>query len=193
MSKSARRRLSAICFVLADERGMQRVYENLARKVITLEEARRMGVDLSTCTECFMEGKQVPSTHWGPDGNRLCQQHAEAKGLENCESMMPGVEMSPADLVRNFVIEQFKDEATMRKMHAEYWSPLEEKAGGTADGLEKLLNQFIEDQGFKIKHRWLLYHCFILWWRSAGDIGADVEEDAVSKLRGLLAAVAQYN
>merc|ERR1712113_555832 len=80
-AKAARRRLSATAFVLKDEKSMQRVYENLAKRVITLEEARRMGVDLSTCTECFLEDKQVPSTHWGPDGQRLCEFHAKAKGL----------------------------------------------------------------------------------------------------------------
>merc|ERR1712048_1553725 len=114
---------------------MGRVYENLAKRVITLEEARRMGVDLSTCTECFVEETQTPSTHWGPDGQRLCEQHACAVGLQNCESMTPGAEMSPVDLLRNFVIEHFTTEDAMRKAHAKYWSPLEDKAGGTAEGL----------------------------------------------------------
>ena len=73
-----------------------------------------MGVDLSTCTECFLEGKQVLSTHFGPDGTRLCERHAKEKGLENCELMTPGVEMSPVDLIRNFVIEHFKDVPSTR-------------------------------------------------------------------------------
>merc|ERR1712083_1079278 len=121
MGKAARKRLSAIAFVLEDERSMQRVYENLAKRVITMEEARRMGVDLSTCTECFTEGIQTPSTHWGPNAERLCERHAAEQGLHNCEMMTPGIEMSPIDLIRNFVIEHFKDEPTMRRVHAEYW------------------------------------------------------------------------
>merc|ERR1711920_1220193 len=142
MAKAARRRLSAIAFVLDDERSVQRVYENLAQRVVTMDEARRMGVDLSTCTECFMENRQTPSTHWGPDGQRLCEKCATAKGLERCESMTPGVEMSPADLVRNFAIEHYKDEDSMRRAHAQYWSPLETSAGGTAEGLEQVLQKF---------------------------------------------------
>merc|ERR1712232_1277732 len=117
---------------------------------ITLEEARRMGVDLSTCTECFTQDKQTPSTHWGPNAERLCGSCAAEKGLEKCEKMMPGVEMSPVDLIRNFVIEHFKDEPSMRRAHAEYWSPLETKAGGNAEGLEHLFKQFLETQGFKV-------------------------------------------
>ena len=74
-----------------------------------------MGVDLSTCHECHAEGKQTPSTHWGPDGHRLCERHAKAVGLEKCEEMTPGVEMSPVDLIRNFVIEHFKDEKQQHK------------------------------------------------------------------------------
>merc|ERR1712070_993963 len=105
MAKAARNRLSATAFVLEDERSMQRVYENLAKRIITLEEAKRMGVDLTTCHECHAEDKQSPSTHYGPDGHRLCERHAKAVGLDKCETMTPGVEMSPVDLVRNFVIE----------------------------------------------------------------------------------------
>merc|ERR1711879_129139 len=150
---------------------------------VTLDEARRMGVDLSTCTECFLNGKQTPSTHWGPDGQRLCEQCSRAKGLDNCESMTPGVEMSPVDLVRNFVVEHFKSEEDMREVHAKYWSPLEEKAGGTAEGLEKLFAKFLADQGFKLKHRWQLYSMFMCWWRSGIPLDGSLEEHAITRLQ----------
>lgn len=165
MSKAVRRRLSVIAFVLDDERSVQRVYENLAKRVVSLEEARRMGVDLSTCTECFLEEKQTCSTHWGPDGQRLCRAHAEAVGLDACETMTPGIEMSPVDLIRNFVMEHFAEESQMRRAHAECWSPLETKAGGTAEGLERVLKEFLAAQGFTTKHRWELYNAFVVWWR----------------------------
>lgn len=193
MSKAARRRLSVIAFVLDDERSVQRVYENLAKKVVSLEEARRMGVDLSTCTECFLEEKQTCSTHFGPDGQRLCRSHAEALGLDRCETMTPGVEMSPVDLIRNFVMEHFADESEMRRAHAECWSPLEAKAGGTAEGLERVLQEFLAGQGFTIKHRWELYNAFIVWWR--GWRGGDgslpgamiVSDSATARLQEILA------
>eukprot|EP00746_Dinoflagellata_sp_MGD_P012987 gnl/MRDRNA2_/MRDRNA2_127876_c0_seq1.p1 gnl/MRDRNA2_/MRDRNA2_127876_c0~~gnl/MRDRNA2_/MRDRNA2_127876_c0_seq1.p1 ORF type:complete len:653 (+),score=117.85 gnl/MRDRNA2_/MRDRNA2_127876_c0_seq1:77-2035(+) len=188
MAKTARKRLAAIAFVLKDERSVQRVYENLAKRNVALEEARRMGVDLSTCTECFLEDKQVPSTHWGPDGERLCECHAVAKGLQNCESMTPGVEMSPADLIRNFVIEHCKDEPTMRKVHADYWSPLEARAGGTAEGLERTLATFLAEQGFKLKSRWQLYSIFVAWWQNGAATDCSVEEYAKARLGEILAA-----
>lgn len=188
MAKAARRRLSTIAFVLDDEKSVQRVYDNLAKRTVTMDEARRMGVDLSTCTECFMNGIQTPSTHWGPDGQRLCERCASEKGLENCESMTPGVEMSPVDLVRNFVIEHFKSEDAMRKAHAEYWSPLEEKAGGTAEGLERLLGRLMTDQGYKIKHRWQLYGIFISWWNNGAGSEDSSEPHAIARLEELLTA-----
>lgn len=147
-----------------------------------------MGVDLSTCTECFLEDKQVPSTHWGPDGERLCECHAVAKGLQNCESMTPGVEMSPADLIRNFVIEHCKDEPTMRKVHTDYWSPLEARAGGTAEGLEQILAMFLAEQGFKLKTRWQLYSLFVAWWRNGAATECSAEEHATARLGEILVA-----
>lgn len=189
-SKAIRRRLSTIAFVLDDERSVQRVYENLAKRAVSLEEARRMGVDLSTCTECFLLDRQTVSTHWGPDGQRLCKEHAEAAGMDRCESMTPGVEMSPADLIRSFVMEHFADEAQMRQAHAELWSPLEAKAGGTAEGLERVVKDFLASQGFTTKHRWELYSAFVAWWRdSQGGSGSAAAGDAATaRLQQMLAS-----
>jgi len=187
MSLAIRKRLSTLAFVLEDERSVQRVYENLAKRAISLEEARRMGVDLSTCTECFLEEKQTPSTHYGPDGQRLCRKHAEAVGLANCETMTPGVEMSPVDLIRNFIMEHYPDEAAMRKAHAEYWSPLEVKAKGT-EGMETVMREFLASQGFKIKHRWELYKAFIVWWRSVEEKESNVSTQATVRLKEILAS-----
>eukprot|EP00931_Biecheleriopsis_adriatica_P085924 TRINITY_DN60692_c0_g1_i1.p1 TRINITY_DN60692_c0_g1~~TRINITY_DN60692_c0_g1_i1.p1 ORF type:complete len:523 (-),score=113.11 TRINITY_DN60692_c0_g1_i1:25-1593(-) len=189
LTQAVQKRLSLIAFILEDERSMQRVYENLAKRVITLDEARRMGVDLSTCHECHVEGKQTPSTHWGPDGHRLCEKHASAVGLDMCEAMTPGIEMSPVDLIRNFVVEHYRDEASMRKAHAEYWSPLEKTAGGRSEGLEQLLKTFLEAQGFHIKHRWYLFSAFTVWWRNGKKLELNSEATANSKLQELSAAV----
>merc|ERR1712039_163945 len=135
-----------------------------------------------------MENRQTPSTHWGPDGQRLCEKCATAKGLEQCESMTPGVEMSPADLVRNFAIEHYKDEDSMRRAHAQYWSPLETSAGGTAEGLEQVLQKFFLQQGYRLKHRWQLYSAFIAWWRSDERSDLSGPEFASSRLAELLEA-----
>merc|ERR1711933_30906 len=102
--------------------------------------------------------------------------------------MMPGVEMSPVDLIRNFMIEHFKDEPSMRRAHAEYWSPIEAKAGGKAEGLEQLFKQFLEAQGFKVKHRWSLYHAFIVWWRSGDADEPSPEARVTAKMGEVLAA-----
>merc|ERR1712224_1035831 len=90
------------------------------------------------------------------------------------------------DLIRNFVIEHFKDEATMRQVHADYWSPLEKKAGGTFEGLEALFKNFLETHGFRIKHRWYLYSAFIVWWRGGKKVGSSTESAAIAKLGTLL-------
>lgn len=126
--------------------------------------------------------------YWGPDGHRLCERHARAIGLSTCEEMTPGVEMSPVDLIRNFVIEHFKEEATMRKVHAEYWSPLEKKAGGKAEELEPLMKKFLEAHGFHIKHRWYLYSAFTVWWRCGHKHAALTEAVAIAKLGEILSA-----
>mmetsp|Transcript_77110 Transcript_77110/g.140158 ORF Transcript_77110/g.140158 Transcript_77110/m.140158 type:complete len:112 (+) Transcript_77110:2-337(+) len=102
--------------------------------------------------------------------------------------MTPGVEMSPVDLIRNFVIEQYKEEPAMRKAHATYWSPLEAKAGASAEGMEQLLRGFLTNQGFKLKHRWQLYGAFIAWWRSAAATEQSAEEHATARLEEILAS-----
>merc|ERR1712181_195259 len=45
--------------------------------------------------------------------------HMMSKGW-GAEGSTPGVEMSPVDFIRNFVLEHFPDEQMMRKMHAQY-------------------------------------------------------------------------
>jgi len=186
MAKATRRRLSVLAFVLDSDQSVQRVYENLAKRVMTLDQARQLGVDLGSCVEAFMEGVQTPATHWGPDGQRICEIHAAKIGLDKCELMTPGVEMSPADLIRNFVIEHFDDEAAMRQAHAEFWSPLETMAGGTAEGLEQLLSEFLSKQGFTLKQRWQLYTLFVAWWRATSAEGMPANVLARERLEDIL-------
>jgi len=158
-----------------------------------VEELQRTNHDLLSCIECFTEGeggKQTKATHFGPGGERLCPEHAKLK--PGCEPMTPGVPMSPVDLIRNFVFDHYQDEATMRQVYAEYWSPLEARCGGSTQLIEHSFKAFLTRQGFATQHRWELYKVFIAWWcarlTSKGNPAA-VEEYATTNLSELLAGM----
>merc|ERR1712060_370507 len=158
---AALNRISMTAFVIDNEDSIQSVYENLARRAQMAEAAKSAGMDLYSCVECFMESedKQTTSTHWGPEGERLCAKHAAAK--PGSEEMTPGIAMSPVDLIRNFILNHFSTEEEMRRVHAEHWSPIEQKHGVSGQQLEQAFVNFLESRskacegkGLGVQSRW---------------------------------------
>jgi hypothetical protein len=97
------------------------------------------------------------------------------------EGSTPGIEMSPVDFIRNFVLENFADdEQMMHSMHSSYWSPLETRVG-SVEGMEQFFQQFLSSQGFPAK-RDEMYDSFEAWWRMGITQQVDLAEYAVSKL-----------
>lgn len=87
--------------------------------------------------------------------------HALTEGWGE-EGSSPGIDMSPVDLIRNFVLEHFPDEATMREAHAKYWSPIEQSVGSPND-MECFFQDFLSKQGLQT-YRCSLYDDFEAWW-----------------------------
>merc|ERR1712039_130897 len=103
-----------------------------------------------------------------------------------------GVEMSPVDFIRNFVLEHFSGEQMMREMHAQYWSPLELKIG-SVENLEEFFKTFLISQSFAedTTARCDLYDSFEAWWRAgmqSHQLG--LPEYATMRLEEMSAAVA---
>jgi len=96
----------------------------------------------------------------------------------------PGIEMSPIDFIRNFVLENFGDEQIMRRMHSMYWSPLETRLG-PASSMEEFFKAFLSSQGFRCS-RDELYDTFESWWKAGLPTQADLSEYAEEKLREML-------
>lgn len=96
-----------------------------------------------------------------------------------CEGSTPGIDMSPIDFIRNFVLDHFPDEQGMRKMHAEYWSPLETKVG-SVENMEYFLVKFLASRGIQTD-RSGLYDSFEDWWKSGMSQELDLAECARSK------------
>jgi hypothetical protein len=109
--------------------------------------------------------------------------HAMSKGWGS-EGTTAGIEMSPVDFIRNFVLEHFSDEQVMRKMHAQYWSPLEAELG-SVESMEHFFENFLTLRGFRT-HRAELYDSFEAWWKSGIQSQQLVlEEYAATKLAEL--------
>lgn len=102
------------------------------------------------------------------------------ENLTNQKRVGPGVELAPIDMVRNFVLEHFPNEAAMRQAHAEYWSPMEKGAGGP-EGLSKWLCNFIT-----FKSESSLSGDFMDWW-AQGEVTVS-RRGATQRLQHLLNA-----
>merc|ERR1712232_800833 len=100
------------------------------------------------------------------------------------EGSTPGIEMSPVDFIRNFVLENFPDEQTMRKMHSQYWSPLETRVG-SVDDMQRFFQAFLSLRGFPAGSD-RLYDAFEDWWKAGLPQQADLAEYAASKLMEML-------
>merc|ERR1719265_268881 len=95
-----------------------------------------------------------------------------------------GIDMSPVDFIRDFVLEHFSDEQTMRDMHAQSWSPLETEIGGV-ENMERFFIDFLTSRGFST-NRADLYDTFEAWWQSGSHSQQIVvEEYATAKLAEL--------
>lgn len=101
------------------------------------------------------------------------------------EGSTPGIEMSPVDFIRNFVLENFADdEQMMRNMHSQYWSPLEIRAG-SVEGMEQFFEEFLSSRGFPTK-RDEMYDNFEAWWKTGiMQQQVDLAEYAISKLNDI--------
>jgi len=191
MADAALNRLSFLCFRLEGADSVQSVFEGMAKKNLMMEQLKGTALDLGSCAACYASGdgeKVVVATHWGPDGHRLCTACAEQ--APGSELMTPGMPMVPVDLIRNFVIDHFGSEASMIRVHNEYWRPLEAAYGHSNESLEAALASFLEAQGLSGPSRWALYSGFVTWWRSfvgtaTADV-TDVEDQAACKMAALL-------
>jgi hypothetical protein len=178
-------RLSALAFTVDSPEALQSVFEGMARKSQLMEQFEGTEHDLGSCATCFASGDGglvVPSTHVGPEGDRMCQ--ACAAKTPGAQPMTPGMPMVPLDLLRNFVCDHFASEARMVEAHASYWRPLEVMFEHDSKALEDALEIFLDEQGFPVSSRWALYGSFSAWWRKADEDLAEegVEAKAVVKL-----------
>eukprot|EP00927_Polykrikos_kofoidii_P070676 TRINITY_DN67089_c0_g1_i1.p1 TRINITY_DN67089_c0_g1~~TRINITY_DN67089_c0_g1_i1.p1 ORF type:complete len:469 (+),score=64.47 TRINITY_DN67089_c0_g1_i1:145-1551(+) len=189
-------RLSATCFVIDNVDQIQSVFERLAEKAQLVEQFVGTEHDLNSCVLCYSEGDGgtiAVSTHWGPNGERLCSECACKQ--PGSEVMTPGMPMVPVDLVRNFVLDHFQNESTMRSMHARYWSQLEAKYNDSP-ALENAFIAFLEKRDVVVSGRWALFASFVRWWRAEGGTsvngGTDTcgaEAHATQKLEAMLEGI----
>merc|ERR1712216_69994 len=101
--------------------------------------------------------------------------------------MTPGVPMSPIDLIRNFVIDHYQDEVSMRRAHEHFWSPLEAKYSGNTAALEEGLKCFLDGQGLVVEKRWDLFKAFNQWFSVGAPGGSEgVAPHASNKMVELL-------
>jgi len=184
MADAVMNRLSFTAFVVDKEDGMQAVFEKMAMKT----QMESLSMDLFSCIDCFSSGdggKETKSTHWGPEGERLCEECAKFR--PGSTTMTPGIPMSPIDVIRNFVFDHYSGDEAMKQAHANYWGPIEGKTGANNKSVEASISAFLEARGFPAESRWGIHKAFRLWWSTPND--ASVEEFANGKLMELLEGV----
>jgi len=184
-------RLSYTAFVVQNAAGMQAIFEKMAEKQRLIDQAQEMGGDLYSCVDCFADGeggKETKSTHFGPEGERLCSECAKSKPTSTL--MTPGIPMSPVDVVRNFVFDHYTDDEQMKNGYAKYWGPMEINIGENTANIESGLSSFLKTQGFSVDKRWDLIKSFEGWWGKLNDRGTP-EQYANARLDFLLANVGQ--
>merc|ERR1712125_174366 len=103
MIEAVLHRLSYTAFVVKNTAGMQSIFEKMSARQEALDRVQESGGDLYSCAQCYVEGeggKEVRSTHFGPEGERLCGTCANS--MPGSTPMTPGIPMSPVDVIRNF-------------------------------------------------------------------------------------------
>lgn len=128
----------------------------------------------------------------GEEVHRVFAAHAQReKALKSVWNFtMPGMQVSPCDLIRNQIVAYVTDETEQARLHARYWLPMERAAtGGSGKELEPFFMAFLHVVGFSVGIRPELYAGFRAWL--ADGVLADVPLDDRAAVRDAIEGALQ--